>query len=140
MRRQPDAASRAKKRNNREGRPRCALDCIGRGNRCRRQGAATSDFTRDVRPILSEHCFKCHGPDDVARQAKLRLDLREAALAKTGAGTVPIVPGKPDASEVVRRILSHDADEMMPPPTANKPLSDEKKRILRDLDCRRGTV
>jgi Protein of unknown function (DUF1553)/Protein of unknown function (DUF1549)/Planctomycete cytochrome C len=96
------------------------------------KGPQPPDFTRDVRPILSEHCFKCHGPDDVARQAKLRLDLREAALAKTGSGNVPIVPGKPDASEVVRRILSHDADEMMPPPAANKPLSDEKKRILRD--------
>ncbi|HUE17502.1 MAG TPA: DUF1549 domain-containing protein [Planctomycetaceae bacterium] len=96
------------------------------------KGADPPDFTRDVRPILSEHCFKCHGPDDAARQAKLRLDRREAALAKTESGGTPIVPGKPDASDVVRRIVSHDPDEMMPPPTANKPLSEEKKRILRD--------
>ena len=96
------------------------------------KGADRPDFTRDVRPILSEHCFKCHGPDDAARQAKLRLDLREAALAKTESGSTPIVPGKPDASEVVRRIVSHDPDEMMPPPAANKPLSEEKKRILRN--------
>jgi hypothetical protein len=95
------------------------------------QGANAPDFTRDVRPILSEHCFKCHGPDDAARQAKLRLDLRNAALAKTESGTTPIVPGKPDASEVVRRILSHDPDEMMPPAAANKPMSDQKKQILR---------
>ncbi len=95
-------------------------------------GADRPDFTRDVRPILSEHCFKCHGPDDAARQAKLRLDLRESALAKTESGSTPIVPGKPDASEVMRRMLSHDPDEMMPPPAANKPLSEQKKRILRD--------
>ncbi len=90
------------------------------------------DFTRDVRPILSEHCFKCHGPDDVARQANLRLDLREAALKKSESGNAPIVPGKPDASELVRRISSHDVDEMMPPPAANKPLSDAKRQILRN--------
>jgi len=95
-------------------------------------GADVPDFTRDIRPILSEHCFKCHGPDDAARQANLRLDLREAALKKSGSGTAPIVPGKPEASEIVRRILSHDADEMMPPPAANKPLSDAKRQILRN--------
>ena len=104
------------------------------------KGPQPPDFTRDVRPILSEHCFKCHGPDDAARQAKLRLDLRDAALAKTGSGNVPIVPGKPDASEVVRRILSHDADEMMPPPAANKPLSDEEETYSARLDCGRGAV
>jgi Protein of unknown function (DUF1553)/Protein of unknown function (DUF1549)/Planctomycete cytochrome C len=95
-------------------------------------GAEVPDFTRDVRPILSEHCFKCHGPDDAARQANLRLDLREAALKKPESGNPPIVPGKPDASDLIRRIVSHDPDEMMPPPAANKPLSDAKRRILRN--------
>jgi Protein of unknown function (DUF1553)/Protein of unknown function (DUF1549)/Planctomycete cytochrome C len=95
-------------------------------------GAEIPDFTRDVRPILSEHCFKCHGPDDAARQANLRLDLREAALKKSDSGATAIVPGKPDASDVVRRIASHDADEMMPPPAANKPLTDQKRQILRN--------
>jgi hypothetical protein len=95
-------------------------------------GAEVPDFTRDVRPILSEHCFKCHGPDDAARQADLRLDLREAALKKSDSGTAPIVPGKPDASELMRRISSHDADAIMPPPSANKPLSDAKRQILRN--------
>ncbi len=89
------------------------------------------DFSRDVRPILSQHCFKCHGPDDAAREAKLRLDVRESAIARTESGKTPIVPGKPDSSELIRRIFSHDADEMMPPPAANKPLSDSERQILR---------
>jgi hypothetical protein len=90
------------------------------------------DFSRDVRPILSHHCFKCHGPDDAAREAKLRLDRAESATARAESGKTPIVPGKPEASELVRRIFSHDADEMMPPPAANKPLSDDERRILRE--------
>ena len=94
-------------------------------------GAEVPDFTRDVRPILSEHCLKCHGPDDAARQANLRFDLREAATKKSDSGAIAIVPGKPEVSELVRRIASHDADEMMPPPTANKPLSEAKRQILR---------
>jgi Protein of unknown function (DUF1553)/Protein of unknown function (DUF1549)/Planctomycete cytochrome C len=89
------------------------------------------DFSRDVRPILSQHCFKCHGPDDAAREAKLRLDLRESAIARAESGKTPIVPGQPAASELIRRIDSHDADAMMPPPAANKPLSDDERRILR---------
>ncbi|HEV8066361.1 MAG TPA: PSD1 and planctomycete cytochrome C domain-containing protein [Planctomycetaceae bacterium] len=94
--------------------------------------AGGPNFSRDVRPILSQHCFKCHGPDDAAREAKLRLDVRESAIARTDSGKPPIVPGKPDSSELIRRIFSHDADEMMPPPAANKPLSDSERRILRD--------
>jgi hypothetical protein len=93
---------------------------------------AAPDFSREVRPILSQHCFKCHGPDDAAREAKLRLDVRGSATARTESGKTPIVPGKPDSSELVRRIFSHDADEMMPPAAANKPLSDSERRILRD--------
>jgi len=89
------------------------------------------DFSRDVRPILSQHCFKCHGPDDAAREAKLRLDLPESATARTESGKAAIVPGKADSSELIRRIDSHNADEMMPPPAANKPLSDDERRILR---------
>jgi len=93
--------------------------------------ASGPDFSRDVRPILSQHCFKCHGPDDAAREAKLRLDVCESAIARTESGKTPIVPGKPDSSELIRRIFSHDADEMMPPPAANKPLSDNERQILR---------
>src|SRR5438094_8811138 len=81
------------------------------------------DFTRDVRPILSRHCFKCHGPDEKARKAKLRLDVRDVATAETKSGHRPIVPGKPDDSELVRRISSTDETEVMPPPATKNPLS-----------------
>ncbi|MCB9873763.1 MAG: DUF1553 domain-containing protein [Planctomycetaceae bacterium] len=73
-------------------------------------------FDRDIRPILSDKCFHCHGPDEEHREADLRLDLEGPAKESA------IVPGKADESEVVRRIVSHDADEVMPPPAAKKPL------------------
>jgi hypothetical protein len=89
------------------------------------------DFTRDVRPLLSRHCFKCHGPDDQARKAKLRLDVREQAVGKARSGKWAIVPNKPDESELVRRIFNADAGESMPPRAANNPLSDVQKELLR---------
>src|SRR5215207_595128 len=73
------------------------------------------DFTREVRPILSTYCFKCHGPDAKARKAELRLDFREAALKEGESGEIAVVPGNPDASELVRRILTDDKDDIMPP-------------------------
>src|SRR3954467_7749260 len=73
-------------------------------------------FNRDVRPILSDNCFHCHGPDKNARKAELRLDVREQALKATASGATPIVPSKTAESEVVRRINSTDTDEVMPPP------------------------
>lgn len=92
--------------------------------------AVPPDFNRDIRPILSGHCLKCHGPDEDAREANLRLDVRESATAKLASETTAIVPGKPDASELVRRILSTDPNEMMPPPAANKALSAQQKQLL----------
>ena len=77
-------------------------------------------FNRDIRPILSDNCFACHGPDEDDRGGDLRLDVRAEAIADRG-GMTPIVPGKPEESEILRRILSHDADEVMPPPRAKKP-------------------
>src|SRR5690349_7195023 len=68
-------------------------------------------YNRDIRPILVENCFACHGADSAARKADLRLDKRDAAI-EYGA----ISPGKPDGSSLVERILSDDADVMMPPP------------------------
>lgn len=87
------------------------------------------DFSRDVLPILSDRCYSCHGPDEAARKAKLRLDTREGAFAARK-DRVTISPGKPSESELVRRINSHDADEVMPPGSLNRPLSREQIALL----------
>ncbi len=89
------------------------------------------DFNRDVRPVLAQQCFTCHGMDDHGRKGKLRLDLQASAYGAGKSGEVAIVPGKPDASEVVKRILSTDEDEVMPPPHTKKVLSDKEKSILK---------
>jgi hypothetical protein len=72
-------------------------------------------FSRDVLPILSDNCFGCHGQDESHRKGKLRLDLRDAALAKEA-----FVPGKPEVSELIKRIITTDEDELMPPPKSHK--------------------
>jgi uncharacterized protein DUF1549/uncharacterized protein DUF1553/cytochrome c len=92
---------------------------------------AAPDFNRDVRPILSRHCFKCHGPDDAQRKAGLRLDLRSAAVKPTTAGRKAIVPGKADQSELVRRIFAPEPGRVMPPPVTKNPLSEAEKLILK---------
>ena len=84
-------------------------------------------FNRDVRRVLSDKCFACHGPDAKTVEGDLRLDLRDDATRDGGA----IVPGDPDASELVRRIVSDDPDELMPPPDAHKPLTDDEREVLR---------
>ncbi len=83
-------------------------------------------FNRDIRPILTENCFYCHGPDANHREADLRLDKREVAV-DSGA----IMPGDADGSELVRRIESEDADERMPPADSHKQLTEEQKALLR---------
>ncbi|MGB8168553.1 MAG: DUF1549 domain-containing protein, partial [Chthoniobacteraceae bacterium] len=87
-------------------------------------------FNRDVRPILSDNCFHCHGPGEKDRKGGLRLDVREAAL-KGGDSGPAFVVGKPQESELVTRILSHDPDEQMPPKKSNKTLKPEQIEILR---------
>lgn len=94
-------------------------------------GDKAPDFTTQVRPILSKHCFSCHGPDDKGRKGKLRLDQREAAVGKGKSGEIAIVAGKPDHSEVVKRIFTSDEDDLMPPPEAKKPLTASDKDILK---------
>jgi hypothetical protein len=93
--------------------------------------APAPDFQRDVRPILSRQCFACHGPDEHSRKANLRLDLRESALAPAKSGKRAIVPGKPDASELVRRITSTDHNKVMPPPETKKQLTPAEVDTLR---------
>jgi len=87
-------------------------------------------FSRDIRPLLSDTCFRCHGPDASARQAELRLDVGAAAQADRG-GYAAIVPGKPAASEAMRRILSDDPDQIMPPRKSGLRLSTKQKDLLR---------
>ena len=88
------------------------------------------DFGRDVRPILANRCFKCHGPDDATRSGGLRLDRREEALAEADSGDRAIVPGHPEDSQLVQRIGSTDPDVVMPPPHTKAVLGAEEKRIL----------
>jgi len=90
----------------------------------------TIDFRRDVRPILSNHCFQCHGPDAANREAGLRLDLRAGVLGEDGQGGI-VVPGRPEASDLVARITSHDESLRMPPADAGKPLSDQQIETIR---------
>src|SRR6188474_1211281 len=90
-------------------------------------GAAQAiSFNRDIRPILSDTCFQCHGPDSAQRQAGLRLDIRELALKPAESGETAIVPGKLDASELVRRIITNDPESRMPPPDSGKKLSPQQ--------------
>jgi len=83
-------------------------------------------FIRDIRPILSENCFACHGPDEETREAGLRLDVADEAL-DSGA----ITPGELDASELWLRIISDDPDTIMPPPDSHEKLSDEELAAVR---------
>ncbi|NQX02390.1 hypothetical protein HQ447_17165, partial [bacterium] len=76
-------------------------------------GREPVSFNRDIRPIMSDTCFHCHGFDPKSREEGLRLDLREAAISPTEEGTIGIVPGKPDESEIIARIF--DEDDPMPP-------------------------
>ena len=93
---------------------------------------APVEFNTDIRPLLSDNCFACHGPDEEGRKSGLRLDIREHALRPAKSGQVAVVPGQPDDSELVRRIFSTDPDERMPPPSSNKQLdAAQKKRLKR---------
>ena len=82
-------------------------------------------FTRDIQPILATHCWSCHGPDEKTRAAELRLDLRESAIDKKA-----IVPQKPEESLLIQRIHSADPEEVMPPPSTKKQLTEQQKKLL----------
>jgi hypothetical protein len=87
-------------------------------------------FNRDIRPILSDNCFQCHGPDRNQRKAKLRLDTGEGAFEERSNHRV-LTPGKPDASELFRRITSADPAEQMPPPKKGRLLSASDRELIR---------
>jgi Protein of unknown function (DUF1553)/Protein of unknown function (DUF1549)/Planctomycete cytochrome C len=93
-------------------------------------GAGRVDFNRQIRPILSESCYQCHGPDQSKRKAKLRLDLREG-LFRSSDGTTVVVPGKPDESELVERIASDDPELQMPPVKSGTPLNAEQVGLIK---------
>ena len=92
---------------------------------------AKVDFNFHIRPLLSDRCFKCHGPDEKARKGKLRLDTREGALKGLEDGWAVIKPGDPEKSELARRIFTADEDDLMPPPKSNLKLSPTERELLK---------
>ncbi len=96
------------------------------------RAADAPSFEREVRPILSRYCFKCHGPDEGQRQSGLRLDVRDAAIKAADSGKVAIIPGKSDAGELLRRInLPDSSEEKMPPASTKLELTAEQRDILK---------
>ncbi len=93
--------------------------------------APAPDYNRDVRQILSNHCYACHGPDEAKREAGLRLDSKAGAFATLESGAVPIVPGSSATSELITRITSADDSQRMPPAEFGKPLSDAQIATLK---------
>ncbi|HKS37341.1 MAG TPA: DUF1553 domain-containing protein [Verrucomicrobiae bacterium] len=94
------------------------------------KGPPKIDFNRDIRPILSDHCYACHGPDEGKRKAGLRLDRKEEAFQKLKSGDHALVPGDVKKSVLTQRVTSRDADEVMPPPKEGKPLSAGQVELL----------
>jgi Protein of unknown function (DUF1549)/Planctomycete cytochrome C len=90
------------------------------------QTAEKLEYNRDIRPLLAEYCFACHGPDSAARKAGLRLDQRDLAIKKEA-----IVPGQPAASLLIEHINATKADKVMPPPSTNKSLTAAQKETLK---------
>jgi len=93
--------------------------------------AADLSFSQHVRPILADNCFKCHGHDQQQRKGKFRLDVPESAMKPGKSGHVPIVPGKPDESELVKRITASNPEDRMPPVDSNKRLTAEQIETLK---------
>jgi len=94
------------------------------------RGQEPVSFNRDIRPIMSDTCFRCHGPDKSSRMANLRLDLREEALRPNRSGVAPIVPGDPAKSHIIQRIFGGEA-QVMPPPSSHKTLTARQKDTIK---------
>src|SRR5437667_5752946 len=91
---------------------------------------STVEFNRDIRTILSDNCFACHGPDENKRKARLRVDQKDVPFKPAKSGETPIVAGDPAKSELIKRITSKDEDEKMPPPKSGKKLSAQQIDLL----------
>ncbi len=92
--------------------------------------AASVDFNRQIRPLLSGHCFKCHGPDAETRKAGLRLDIESSSRVEADSGKAVILPGSLSESDLIARIRSNDPDEIMPPPATNNPLKEADIKLI----------
>ncbi|MHC4994442.1 MAG: DUF1553 domain-containing protein [Planctomycetota bacterium] len=108
----------------------CILTAFTVGSNDTRAADTPIVFNRDIRPILSDNCFHCHGPDHTDRKADLRLDTQADAFAEIN-GTRPIVPGDPNDSEVFLRIIADNPDDLMPPPESNKKLTTEQIDLIK---------
>jgi hypothetical protein len=97
----------------------------------RADDTTTIVYSRDIRPILSKHCSKCHGPDEETRKGGLRLDIRESAIKPADSGATAIVPGKPDDSELLARVTAEDPSVVMPPPETKSVLTAREKSLLK---------
>lgn len=92
---------------------------------------AKVDFNKEIRPLMSDTCFHCHGFDAKARKGGLRLDERDSALKAGRSGKTAIVPGKPEESEIIKRIFANDENDLMPPPEAHKTFTPAQKELFR---------
>ncbi|QDU95282.1 DUF1553 domain-containing protein [Lignipirellula cremea] len=106
------------------------MACLAMTEETPSAAAAPVDYGRDIQPILADRCYKCHGPDAAQRKADLRLDLAESVIASDKSPGV-VKPGDAAGSELIARILSHDPDEVMPPPDSNVSLSTAEIDLLR---------
>ena len=93
--------------------------------------SADVDYNRDVRPVLADNCYRCHGPDAAERKAGVQLDIQEAAFAPVKRGGRALVPGDIENSLLVHRITASDPGDLMPPPESGKSLTAEQIDILR---------
>ncbi len=108
----------------------CAVGLVLTVASCRSLSAEPISFNRQIRPILANHCYDCHGPDAKHREAGFRLDTAEGAFAALSDGGVAFKAGNPAHSQAYQRIISQDADTRMPPPTADKQLTSAEKALL----------
>jgi hypothetical protein len=106
-----------------------AASCLGASKD--KPGAPKIDFNRDIRTILSDNCFACHGPDENKRKAKLRFDIKDDAFKPAKSGDYAIVPGDLKKSQLVTRITAKDEDELMPPPKSGKKLTPAQIDLLK---------